>query len=68
MRNWSNDEILDSDRNLSLRYSRNGKNSELECAKLLYEEIQLLVQDSNIFEGNYNLLIHHFQKLSHDVA
>jgi hypothetical protein len=59
-------EILDSDR-YSSKWVREEKMSSSECAKVLYEEIESLMQDETIFHVQYGLLLNHYRKLSKEV-
>jgi hypothetical protein len=57
---------LDSDR-YSSKWSRETKMSSIECARLLYEEIEALMHDNAVFHGQYNLLMNHYRQLSREV-
>ncbi|MCA9828137.1 MAG: hypothetical protein KC444_07095 [Nitrosopumilus sp.] len=46
------------------RWIRETKMSDAECARLLYEEIESLMRDCDVFYGQYHLLANHYKTLS----
>jgi hypothetical protein len=59
-------EVLDSDR-YSTKWVREDKMSSSECARLLYDEIESLIREDDVFHVQYGLLLNHYRKLSKEV-
>ena len=51
----------------SSKWPREPKMSSTECAMLLYNEIELLMQDNDVFYEQYNLLVDHYRRLSREI-
>jgi hypothetical protein len=68
MKDWSQFKKFGSVKDFSSRWKRNDNDSKAEIARSLYEEIQSLIQDIQVFQGNYGLVVNHYRKLAYDVV
>jgi hypothetical protein len=62
------DRSLPESRYSSIQWTRKEKNSELEIANLLCEEIQMLLHNSEMFEEQYKGVIKYYERLTAGVT
>jgi len=66
MKSMLQGEVLDSNR-YSAKWVREYKMSSSECARLLYDEIESLIREDDVFHVQHGLLLNHYRKLSKEV-